>query len=154
VPTWEQIGATGLYAYNFDDDDEIWFSAQMPHAWKLGSVIYPHLHWMPESDVSPADNIKINLLYGWCNLDDDFAAAAAPLSRDVSTTENGALKHLLHDFSETGIDGTGKTLSSILMCKFYRSEADSDNYAGGIYALEVDFHFEIDTIGSREILTK
>jgi hypothetical protein len=55
----------------------------------------------------------------------------------------------------TGIDGTGKTLSSMIICRLYRDVSDAnDTYASDAFLLEIDFHYEIDTVGSRTELTK
>ena len=53
-----------------------------------------------------------------------------------------------------GIDGTGHTISSILICRIKRVAAQTDNYASGIAILDFDIHYEIDTIGSRQELVK
>ena len=69
TPTFEKMkddgggpASNGVYAYNFDDDDELWFSVQMPHCWKQGSTIYPHLHWCSETDAT-GDDVGIGLEY-------------------------------------------------------------------------------------------
>ena len=154
-PAFEQVsdngaGSAGVYAYNFDDGDEIWFSVQLPHTWKEGSTIYPHLHWCAEGNAS-GDNIGIGLEYVWKNINETFGNTTI-ITRDVAG--DTALKHLIHNFAVAGIDGTGQTISSVLLCRFFRQAAGADNYAGGIFATEIDFHFEIDTMGSRAILSK
>ena len=54
-PDWAQFqddgsGSTGVYQLAFDNttDEELYFTAELPHGWKLGSTIYPHVHWSPE----------------------------------------------------------------------------------------------------------
>lgn len=154
VPTFETF-QDGLMAWNFDDDDEIFFAMQMPHSWKIGTVIWPHLHWSPESDVDPSDNVGIGLEYTWANMEADFPASTT-ITRDVPTGVGGDSKHLIHDFSTTGIAPaeTVTRISSMLICRFFRQAAAEDNYADGIFGLEIDFHFEIDTVGSRGIMSK
>lgn len=44
APNFAQIGSTGLYAWQFVNADELYFYAQLPHAWNKG-VIIPHVHW-------------------------------------------------------------------------------------------------------------
>jgi hypothetical protein len=153
VPSFEVLTGN-TQAWNFDDGDEIFFTVQMPHSWKIGSTIYPHLHWCPESSVDPSDNVGIGFEYEWVGIGDTFSGTIT-ITRDVPTGVGSALKHLVHNFDEAGIDGSSITgVSSMLNCRFFRQAAGSDNYAGGIFALEVDFHYEIDTIGSRGIISK
>lgn len=154
-PAWEKVkddgaGSAGVYAWNFDDGDECWFSVQLPHSWKLESTIYPHLHWCAEGDASAA-NVGIGLEYTWCDTGETFGNTTL-LPRDVAG--DTAFKSILSNFSDSGIAGTGHTLSSVLLCRFYRYAAASDNYAGGIFALELDFHYEMDTVGSRQVAAK
>lgn len=154
VPTFEAF-VDGTMAFSFDDGDEIFFAVQLPHSWLVGSTIYPHLHWSPESDVDPSDNVGIGLEYTWTNVDDDFPAATT-ITRDVPTGVDQAFAHLIHNFDVDGIEPpAGVTgISSMLVCRFFRQAAGSDNYTDGIFGIEVDFHYRINTVGSREIMTK
>ena len=146
-------GSAGVYAWAFGDGDQIFFTVQMPHGWKVGSTIYPHAHWMPLTDVSPADNVKLTLEYSWVDIDEDMGNTTI-YSREASTGENNAYRHMLTEFRAAGLDGTGHTLSSVLVCRVLRQAADTDNYAGDIAILDVDFHYELDTIGSRTASAK
>jgi hypothetical protein len=152
VPSWEAF-KDDVKAYSFDDGDEVFFSVQMPHAWKEGTTLYPHLHWCPEGDVDPSDNVGIGLEYSWAKIGDDFGASTT-ITRDVPTGVNAAFKHLLHHFDVSGIDATGKTISTVLMCRFFRQAAVADNYAGGIFGLEIDFHYQMDMAGSLQETSK
>ena len=53
-PNFSQVltdGASsqGVYTYLFDNstDEELFFQVQLPHAWKEGTDIEPHVHWFP-----------------------------------------------------------------------------------------------------------
>jgi hypothetical protein len=63
-------------------------------------------------------------------------------------------KHIITPFSDsvnTYIDGTGKKLSSQLICRLYRDTGDSrDDFANTAYLVEIDFHFKIDGFGSDQ----
>ncbi|GAG63096.1 unnamed protein product, partial [marine sediment metagenome] len=117
VPTFEQIGSSGVYAYNFDDDDEMWFATQMPHSYKLESDIYPHMHWSPETDVSPADNVGLGLECSWSNIG-SLINGTAVYTREASTGINAQYDHLIHNVPADGWDGTGKDgVSSLILCR-------------------------------------
>jgi hypothetical protein len=154
VPAFETF-VGGTMAWNFDDGDEIFLAVQMPHSWLIGSTIYPHLHWSPESDVDPSDNIGIGLEYTWANIGDDFPATTT-ITRDVPTGIDQAFAHLIHNFDVSGIDPpAGVTaVSSMLICRVFRQAAGSDNYADGAFFVEFDIHYQIDTVGSRGITSK
>lgn len=148
-------GSQGVYGFVFSDGDEALITIQMPHDWKEGSTIQPHIHFMCRTDVTPADNFGIEFEYNWANLGDDFAANSTKTKVDISTGVNTNNNHRLEaNVTVAGIDGTGKTISSILLCRIKRVAADSDNYLGGVAILDFDVHYEIDTIGSRQELVK
>jgi len=155
VPTYEQWAddgnsSSGVYAYSFDDDDEIWLTVQMPHGWKTASTIYPHVHWMAEGDAS-TKNVGLGLEYIWSSIGETITTTTI-VTRNVAG--DTAYNHEITGLPASGIAGTGEGLSSILAVRLYREAAASDNYTGGIYILEFDVHYEIDALGSREITTK
>lgn len=146
-------GSVGCYAYNFDDGDEVFFDVMLPGWYKEESTIYPYLHWSPESDADPADNIGIGLEYTWANNSADFGTTTL-LTRDVSTGVNKALEHRQHAFASGGITASGKTIRSILKCRLYRQAAVSDNYADGCWFHTFGMRIEMDTCGSRTSTSK
>ena len=53
------------------------------------------------------------------------------------------------------MSGTGKTLSSMIICRVYRdADAGADDFAEDAGLFEIDFHYQIDSDGSREPFTK
>lgn len=50
----------------------------------------------------------------------------------------------------TALDMTGKTLSSVLKCRLYRDNTIANNLADKVAMLYVDFHYEVDAIGSAQ----
>ena len=160
-PTWGKIkdngaGSRGVYTYNFDgaNEQEVFFSVQLPHNWKEGSAIFPHVHWAPQTS-GQAGNIVWGIEYTWVNYD-----AATPLAfpntaliTATSVAVNGTAnlnQHLITAFAALTPNSTQDKISSILMCRFYRKGTDvADTYNGSAAVLSVDFHYEIDAIGSR-----
>jgi hypothetical protein len=58
------------------------------------------------------------------------------------------------------ITGTSKNISSMLICNVKRTDTGADDTWAGTGSgdlpmiLEIDFHYQIDTLGSRQIGTK
>lgn len=46
-PAFGNINSTGLYGYNFTNGKIIYFTAQLPHRYKRGTPLRPHIHWVP-----------------------------------------------------------------------------------------------------------
>ncbi len=151
-PAFENF-ADGLFAFAFEatnaDDESLHFVAQLPHAYKEGTNIVPHVHWMPSS--TNAGDVVWELEYIWVNVN-----GTTPGSTSVTVTDAGdgvALKQQKAIFA--ALDGTGKTISSVLTGRLTRLTSHiDDDFTGIAYGLEIDFHFEMNTIGSRQPLVK
>ena len=155
-PTFSQFsnngaGSRGVYAYSFPTNTaarELFFSVQMPHTWFEGSDIRPHVHWAP-SNIN-AGNVVWGLECTWNNMNSlvstttiNTVTAATPLSKNIIVS---ALPAMI---------GTGKDISSMLSCRIFRDSNNVlDTYNSAVFLLEVDFHYQIDSMGSDNIGTK
>ena len=158
-PTLTQLftdgaGSQGVYGLVFADGNEVLVTIQMPHDWKEGTDIYPHIHFMCLTDVDPAENFAIEFEYTWADFTEDFPANSTLETNQYSTGANTDNMHQLTNISANPLVGSGHTTSSILLCRIKRVAADGDNYAGGIAILDFDIHYEIDTMGNRTVLVK
>jgi hypothetical protein len=147
-------GGSGPQIWYFRDNEGLEamsFVVQMPHSWKEGTMIYPHIHWLPKS--SESGNVQWNLDYSWQNYD-----SATPLVFPTYTTStvvtSGPFVANTHRITSltggTGLDGTGNKISSILICRIWRNSSNgADTYRDDAGLLSLDFHYQIDTVGSR-----
>ena len=129
--------------------NELSFDVQLPHGWVEGSEIRPHIHWGPAS--AAAGNVVWGLEYSWANVNAKF-----PYTTTIKTVAPAAGVFPYNGMvSLPPIDGTGMTISSILKCRIYRDGAATDDTYGGLAHLhEVDFHIQVNSLGSREEFTK
>jgi len=153
-------GSTGVYTYWYDKDteEEVFFSCQMPHNWKEGTDIHPHVHWTPKTDgTTSASRVCWGLEYTWSNITGSFgntsiSYANLPISYTGSPIADA---HYLTELPD--ISGAGKTFSSMLICRLFRdatSSGSSDSYGYDAGLLEFDFHYEIDSFGSQDEFVK
>lgn len=152
APNWKAFGPSGnIQALMFEagHHDEAMFQMQLPHQWKVGTNIYPHVHWTPVN--TTAGNVVWELEYAWANIDSAFGAPSN-MATDATAAGGVAWVHKLTDLKESGnnyISGAGKTMSSMLICRIHRnSNSGSDTLNQDVALLEIDFHFEIDSFGS------
>jgi len=141
-PDYDVVGQT--LDFPEDTTEAVGFVVQMPHSWKEGSTIYPHVHWLR----SAADSVDWRFRYKWFNI-----GAALPgtwtekiLSHNTQTWTTGTIQELSRSVNGVGLSGAGKGISSILVVKFYRR---SDALTGDAKLLQIDIHYEMDAIGSR-----
>ena len=155
APASEQAYRGGLVAsFASTPDQYIYFNAQMPHQWKEGTDIHPHIHWvLPVSGAGGgAENVKWDLTYSWANIDSVFPVESSQtVTVDV---QNDVIHDHMFDDVGAAISGTGKTFSSMLICSLKRDVSVANDYASAAYLVEFDFHYEIDTMGSRQEFVK
>ena len=153
---WKDNGAgsQGVFLHWFDNatEEELYFSLQVPHNWKTGSALSPHIHWVPKSTGSAGAKVNWGLECNWTDISE--AGITTTIAYSNTTVQGDATlvagKHYLTEM--TPMTGTGHTLSSMAVCRVYRDAAGAlatDSYAADAGLLEIDFHYEVDSIGSR-----
>ena len=156
IPSYAQFaddgsGSTGVYTYMFEPTDlnQVFFTIQMPHTYKEGTDLVPHVHWAPQS--TNGGNCEWKMEYTIANIGTVFGDTATVTMLDAA---DGTInKHQV----TTGatIDGSGMDISHMLVCRLYRDGGEGDDtFTGDAAFLEFDVHFEINTMGSRRELFK
>lgn len=154
---WQPGGSGATFKiWKFQENDEVFFTCQLPHSYKEGTDIKAHLHWTPadRGNEENGNDVDWRLDYSWANQDGTFPSSATVAMLD--TCDGADDKHQMT--TTVTISGTGKTVSSMVVCRLYR-DPTNDTWVGitavqspGI--LEFDFHHEVDTLGSRQELVK
>jgi len=165
APTFEVYytdgaGSRGAWLYSFDDaaagsQKEVFFTVQLPHGW-AGTAIEPHVHWLPAAD-GASSAVRWGLEYTWAGVGQVFGNTTILYS---STTVQGdasliASKHYITEFAALAPTLTQRDISSILICRVFRDSANAaDTYTGKCGMLYVDFHYQLDALGSDAEHTK
>lgn len=157
-PDWEAYKTNvGAYAFDKTTDQHLYFAVQLPHAYKQGSNIYPHVHWIPKTNgAAGPTRVCWAMDYTWANLGEAFGATTTvygniPTTDEVLVADRQYLTKLKTSAGLEYMDGTGKNISSMIICRVYRDAdgtAATDNYNDDAYLLELDFHYQRDQDGS------
>lgn len=141
---------TGVLLFDASSVEVIAGVAQMPHGWKQGSSIYPHVHWQPTN--TNTGNVLWRFEYDIANVNGTFSGSYTAI--DILDAGSGnANSHLLATFG--AISMTGYTISSIIKWKLSRIGDDvTDTYNADAALLEFDIHYEVDSFGSDTEYTK
>jgi hypothetical protein len=133
-----------LYFFHPHITQELFFTAQLPHTWVEGSGIEAHVHYVrPDGGQG---TVVWGLEYTWTNMLDNFGTTKTIYAYDSSATVYN--KHCYTSFGF--IDGTGKKISSMLVCRIFRdAENPKDTFADDVGLLEIDFHIKNNTLGSK-----
>jgi hypothetical protein len=145
-------GAITTYLTEWQIDDIASFTVQIPHGYTIGTNISVHAHWTAGARGVAENSHKVGwkVDYTWANMDGTFGNMSTASLSDACDGTNH--KHQMTP--EVTIAGAGKGISSMLICNIKRTDTGTDdtwatNTAGNMpMLLEVDFHFEVDTLGS------
>lgn len=151
-------GGVNTYLYEFDKNDIASFTVQIPHSYKEGQDVKVHIHWTPGANgaTESGNTVGWKIDYSWANIDGNFGTMA---TLDLSDACDGT-NHKHQMTPDITITGTSKAVSSMLVCNVKRTDTGTDDTWAGTAAgalpmlLEIDIHFPIDTIGSRDWGTK
>jgi hypothetical protein len=149
---WQPDGTGATFkVWKFQKGNEVFATAQMPHSYKLGTDLHFHIHWSPcdRGDDEGTADVAWMIDYSIANVHGNFPSSS---TADLTTTCAGVDdRHELTPY--IAIDGSGLLISNIIFMRIYRS-ATGDTWVGTQTAqspalLEVDIHYELDTVGSR-----
>lgn len=146
-------GSTGVFAYDFDAaaEEELFFSVLIPHSYKLETNLKPHIHWATKT-ATATGTVIWGLEYTLAILDDAFPVSTI-ITATYTFTGDMQYDHLVTELPDISGSGVLTDIASILTCRVFR-DATSDTYADDVSLLEIDFHFEMDSVGSADDFTK
>lgn len=144
-PEWVDIG-NDLFAFKFEEGDELFINFHVPHDWKIGTLAYPHIHWFCDAQMVALDTIEWDIEYtvtkGYGQGDTFTKDTATICLSHVTTATEVAGEHKVTDANLTqGIDMV--EIDAIVSCKVRLANRAISN-TGNIYAMMLDLHYESD----------
>ena len=145
----DDVGGTsqGVYTYAFDaaTEEELFFAVQIPHNWKKGSDIELHCHWAKSN--SNAGNVYWACEYTMSEIASVFGDTVEIGSATVTAGAMATDEHNLTELDSIDMSAVD-SVSTMLICRFFRKAADVlDTYDSDAYLFEIDFHYQIDSLG-------
>lgn len=126
---------------------------QVPHGWKVGSDVFPHLHFWQDNDNAP----NFLLRYRWQINSGAKTTSWTDYKCNTLVFEytSGTLNQIAHGGGITPPEGAG--LSDILQIRIFRDTgntstvfAGADPYTGAVGITSADVHIEKNRLGSRQ----
>jgi len=160
---------SGLFGWRFGYGTGVFqsghFQVQLPHAYRRGSPIEPHVHVRldPASEGAAGQKLLLEFEYVWLNVGE----ARPSSTRIISINHVVGAEDLVRDntiISFGLIEKAEADISSMLDCRFSRITFDpawgedfwtpqglkNDSFQGALVFKEFDFHYQRDSPGSRE----
>ena len=160
---------SGLQGYEFGYGRGVFqsghFQVQIPHSYVPGTPIEPHVHVRldPASEGAAGQKLLLEFEYIWVNICESRPDSTSIISinHDV-TAEDLRQDNVIISFGF--IEKANAGISSMLDCRFSRitfdpdwgkdfwspQGLDNDSFKGNLIFKEFDFHYQIDSLGSRE----
>lgn len=137
-PTFDDTNIGWSYTVN----DQLIIIAQMPHKWKEGSAINPHVHYKQTSSAP----VGWRMVYRTYNNNALVPETFNNLDMDVvEFTYPGAGTFAQIQQANGFLDMTGNKISSFLEIKLQRI---ADSAPTNVTLTEFDIHYQIDSVGS------
>jgi hypothetical protein len=147
---YDELGVAFADNARYDAAEQVSMIAQLPHSWREGSILKPHIHWIQNTVDRP------NWLLEYRVTENGTTPGAYTQAIPVGDAFDYSSGNLLQITSFPSIDMEGFTLSCIVDLKFYRDcDNDSGLFAGSDDGLgtqlvkEFDIHYQIDSFGSE-----
>lgn len=159
IPGWGAFKTTlQLLWFDATTMEQVYFAVQIPHAYRQRTDLHPHVHWVPAANGSANQKVSWGLEYSWAKIGSVFPSTVTIYGNEhvLADTSVVADKHYLTPLGI--IDGSNiDAVSAMLTCRLFRDATGAgatDDYTADAGLLEIDFHYQIDSLGSRQIYIK
>ena len=145
-----------LKQYTFGVNDEVHGTMEILHGYKEGTDFDMHIHWATNGTDGTDRKVKWELEYTIQNSEegvDGVFPTPTVVSGETTIDANTASKS--HVYTEIAtIDGTGIKMGAILCYRLRRISSTGTEPSDDPFGLQLGMHYQINTIGSRQELTK
>ena len=145
-------GGTVIRATHFPVSGETFFIAELPHNYKEGTDLYPHVHWVGAA-ASGTEPVRFAMDIQWRSGTDLITISGTgevTYSGSGSCATGWAQRYMA---LET-ITGTSGKIGQQIMGRFRRLNNGATNYASACYVQTIGIHFQMDSFGSLNETSK
>lgn len=148
TPAFAQFIAP-IYALKFLDNatNSVYGAFELPHSYKEGTALEVHVHWSPSSTNDGNCVWKFN----WAV--ENMEGGAFVKGAEMTATDAGGGVALAHQYASfSTIAGTDRKIGDIIC--FELSRPTGDAFTGDAFLHSIGVHYQIDTLGSRQMAVK
>ncbi len=140
---------TGIATLGLDVGEGFSGQFEMQHDYKEGSDIVFHIHWQGIAAPTGTDKVQFQLSY---TVGKNGETLDVPTVITIETDFDTQYEFIRSDF--VTITGTTFNIEDQFIFTVERIAASADEYGGDALTATVGIHYEVDTVGSRQILIK
>jgi len=141
---------TGIETYAFAVDEKVHGGFELMHDYKEGTDLVFHVHFQIIAVPSGTDNVQWRLAY--VVMRDGVTLTAVTTIDSADTPVDTQYRAYRTDFG--AITGTNFKIGDQFMFTLTRVAPDGDVFLGDCLIETAGIHYQIDTLGSRNIITK
>lgn len=139
-----------IYLYEFDPTVmmEAFANFHIPHAYKPGTMIYPHMHFSVQTNNSGV--VRWGFEYTFARRHDSTGLTVFPapttLYKEFTIPSNSANTHFVAEVADlAGIPGTDIEVDGIVMMRVFRDPTHpNDTFPDSVFGITADLHHEVD----------
>jgi hypothetical protein len=140
---------TGIYTAGFAATESISGSFELQHDYMEGTDLYFHIHWQGTAAPTGTDNVQWQLDYTVSKTGETLDAAT-----DISVETGFDTQYQFMFSSFPVITGTNFTIGNQFLFTLTRIAASANEYGGNALLATTGIHYQLDTSGSRSMITK
>lgn len=144
-PTWGQF-REGIFAYQFDYDksSEIWSQHRINHDYAIGSPIFLHIHWSPNTNVTGIVRwvFEYTIAKGHGQETGSVFGQTQTVTVDTNITEPSQYKHFITEIPDPGISSSLLEPDSIILCRIYR-DGPGGTFSGTVSGFVTGLHYQV-----------
>ncbi len=142
-------GGIEVSAFSGTSVEQLSGSFEIPHDYKEGTDLRPHIHWCPSN--SSSGNVKWQFEYTIANTGDSFPSSTIITAID----DTDSTDRMLHAVEFDVIAGSTYEIGTICHFRLFRDGADAeDTYLSDAFLSSIGVHYEQNSDGSRQIFSK
>ena len=144
VPTWSTYrNGISAYAFSATAMKEIWITFHVKHDYKDGSVVYPHVHWSPNT--TSTGTVRWGFEYTVAKGHDQAAfPTTTTVYAETTISTNKQYQHFISEVVEGDAFDAFEPDTLILMRIFRDAAHANDTFPDAVFAFTADIHFQGD----------
>jgi hypothetical protein len=143
------VGGISLRRFIPGEMREAFAEFHIPHTWKPGTMMYPHVHFTTLSPLAGTVRWGFEYIFARTQRSDAFTqypATTETIYLEQPITANTERTHFVVEAPEgQGIPGTNLEVDGMILVRVFRDGAHvNDTFEADVFGITVDLHTEID----------
>ena len=138
APAQTAFGPTGnIKQTSFAINDSVYLAAHVPHDIKVGSMMYPHVHWSTSGTSLNSVKWQLSVINAAGHNQENFPADSLMTVEEAA--HGTAWRHMI---TEHGVGVPAMEVDSLVIVELKRITNGGSENADTVFGLYVDFHYE------------